>query len=288
MSLVSIGDAHTHRCTTLTTMYWPMRNTNGTVAVGRRWVYQTESTDTARNGLAAVIEILPSPSTFGCLASGSPAASPFQVGLFKTDPRAYWNIQRHQQLRWMLGVQPAGYTPTSQAGALFSLGWYTTNLGGVPDNSSSINLRSTTALTNLPYLLLRGAGGTSPEFAHQDQFQHDGTAPNYGCSNNLEVPGAQWSIQYTPNQYYSTPGYTGYHLKAQYDEINNPGGSPLEEYMEDWYFAANIGPTVIHTHKQYQVIPDLVTWQRMKLVEYQPNGDGFPLSAREASPCVML
>jgi hypothetical protein len=260
--------------------YWPMRQPSGSVAEGRRWVYQTESTDSARNGLVAVFEVLSSPSTFGCLAAGVPASSPFQIGLFKTDPRTYWNINTKQHLRWMLGVQPTGYTPTNLAGSLFSMGWYRTDLGGQPLYQSTVNLRSNTPLTNLPYLLLRSAGGTSPEFAYQAVYAHSDPTPNYGCSSTVAIPSAQWSVQYTANQYYSTPAYTGYHLKAQYDEINNPGGSPVEEYMEDWYFAPNIGPTVIHTHKQFQVVPELVTWQRLKLVEYQPNGDGSPLSAQ--------
>lgn len=37
---------------------------------------------------------------------------------------------------------------------------------------------------------------------------------------------------------------------------------------------------MIHTHKQFGVVPELVTWQRLKLVEYQPSGDGSPLSAQ--------
>jgi len=255
------GSQHSH---------WPM-------TVGSRWIYQSESSDSSRNGMVTVMEVLPSPSVFGCLSSGTSASSPFQVAIYKIDPRAYWDINRSRRLRWMVGVHPSGYTPTSQAGSLFALGWYITGLDETPETGSTINLRSTTPSSNLPYLLLRAGGGTSMENVYHNVYQHSGSAPNYGCASGSALFQANWSVTYTPNQYYSTPGFSGFMLKAQYHETNPVPNQPpqTEQYIEDWYFAQSIGPVVIHTHKQQGIVPEQVSWQRIKLVSYQA-GSGAP------------
>lgn len=240
--------------------YWPM-------TVGSRWVYQTESSDSARNGLVTVVEVLPSLPTFGCLYSGSSAQQPYHIGFFKTDPRAYWNIDVNHNLRFMLGVQPQYYSPTYLAGSLFALGWYRTGLSHAPLSSSSVNLRSSTPLTSLPYLMLRGDGSTSAENSYHNVFESFLPAPDTSCLSAQVLSNVHWTVNFTANQWYSTPGYTGYTLKAQYDEVI----SSSEEYLEDWYFASGVGPVVIHTHKQGSVVPSTLAWQRMKLVSYQPG-----------------
>ena len=248
------------------------------MTVGSRWVFQSESSDPTRDGMVTVFEILPSPSAFGCLPNLSSFPYPYQVGIFKIDPRAYWNINSIQRLRWMLGVQPSGASPTSLVGSLFSMGWYVTGLDSTFVSDSSTNLRSTTPNTNLTYLLLRSGGDTTVETSHHNVFTQAGSAPNYGCGGTqaLSDP-SDWTATYTANQWYSVPAYTGYTLKAQYDEVNHNLGQSAE-FLEDWYFAQNIGPVVIHTHKQEGVVPSQVAWQRLKLVSYQAGSGLVPKS----------
>jgi hypothetical protein len=203
----------------------------------------------------------------------------------KIDPRTYWNINYDDNLQYMLGVQPPGYTP--QAGALFSFGWYLTDLAGEYLANQTVNVRSADPANHLPYLMLRANGDPTMEDAYHSQFQLSGSSPDYSCSGTKVVSNAHWTVTYSPNQtpappprvvararpnqYYPVPGYSGLSLRATFDEVNGVN----DEYKEDWYFAQNVGPILIHTHIQGTLVPNTIAWQRIKLVSYEP-GSGVP------------